>query len=305
MKTTRKLLGTALAFAFAAILAGCGDDSSTSGGNGGNGGNAADNVKKQQALEQAAEMQAAIAQAIATGDYSALDQYGIDEDCAQDSVCLKGKIAEGLDAVGIPGLSGACMLDADCFQAWSDSVAASVDWAFSGNKDYDNGCSYVGAGMVCQEILWNSSDTAAARRGAQECAALQSGYAAQYGEISVGPCSKKKNKCTISSHKDSRLALFDAEYGTSDVACQDVDDDEGGDDDEYAWGYMEMDGGACYEVHTLASQLGADGGMYQAGQCPSEYSVACVRALDPSGSYVQFKITTSSSYTCAQLMGGE
>ena len=400
----KKLLGIALALAAAALI-GCGDDSSSSGPDNGGNGNGGENVKKQQALEQAAEMQAAVAQAIATGDYSALDQYGIDEDCAKDTVCLQGKIAEGLDAVGIPGLSGACMLDADCFQAWSDSVAASVSWAFSGNKDYDNGCSYDGAGMVCQEVLWNSSDTAAARQGASQCAALQSGYAAQYGEVSVGPCSKKKSKCTISSHKDPRLALFDAEYGTSDLACQDVDDDEGGeggeggnttpmkngaymhqsavsyqcielydepdyidmmvsngvyqsgkcgsefttgcekdfnseggymqvkltadapidchgdrigggsgysgsegddgdDDDEYAWGYAEMDGGACYEVHTLASQVGGNG-IYKAGQCPAKYSVACELEGDPEESSEQFKLTTSSSYTCAMLAGDE
>ena len=400
----KKISCMAMAFAAALALSACGDDSSTSsGGNGGNGGKADDNVKNQQALQQATEMQAAIAQAIATGDYSGLDQYGIDEDCAQDSVCLKGKIAEGLDAVGIPGLTGACMLDADCFQAWSDSVAASVDWAFSGNKDYDNGCSYVGAGMVCQEVLWNSSDTAAARQGAQECAALQSGYAAQYGNISVGPCSKKSSKCTLNSHKDPRLALFEAEYGTNDLACQDAGDDEGDDDggngnvepmkngaymhsvssyqcielyddpefidmmvsngmyqsgkcgsefttacdkdynseggyiqtkltanspvdcygeynghnggyeggddgddgeDEYAWGYLELDGGACQEVHTLASQVGGNG-VYKAGQCPSKYSVACELEGDPDESSEQWKLTTSSSYTCAMLLGEE
>ena len=391
----KKISGMALAFAAALALSACGDDSSSSGPDNGGNGNGGANVKKQQALEQAAEMQAAVAQAIATGDYSSLAQYGIDEECAQDTVCLQGKIAESLDAIGIPGLSGECMLDADCFSAWQDSLAASVSWAFSGNADYDNGCSYDGAGMVCQEVLWNSSDSAAARQGASECAALQSGYAAQYGEVSVGPCSKKKSKCTISSHKDARLALFEAEYGTSDLACQDVDDDEGGeggeggnttpmkngayahldgvsnctevyddpdyvttvwvgmlgytagkcdskysvacdldvsgdgattqtkltpdspigcgvysegddgdDDDEYAWGYTEMDGGACYEVHTLASQVGA-GGVFQAGQCPSKYSVACELEGDPEESSEQYKLTTSSSYTCAMLAGDE
>ena len=399
----KKISGMAMAFAAALALSACGDDSSSSGPNNGGNGNGGENVKKQQALEQAAEMQAAVAQAIATGDYSALAQYGIDEECAQDTVCLQGKIAESLDAIGIPGLSGECMLDADCFSAWQDSLAASVSWAFSGNADYDNGCSYDGAGMVCQEVLWNSSDSAAARQGASQCAALQSGYAAQYGEVSVGPCSKKKSKCTISSHKDPRLALFDAEYGTSDLACQDVDDDEGGeggegeggnntpmkngaymhqnsadyqcielyddpdyvadmvnmgiyesgkcgseftiacekdfnndggymqtklsanslwdcygnrvgddggwsgsegDDDEYAWGYAEMDGGACYEVHTLSSQVGGNG-IYKAGQCPAKYSVACELEGDPSESSEQFKLTTSSSYTCAMLAGDE
>ena len=322
MKTTRKLLGTALTFAFAAILAGCGDDGSSSssgpdnGGNGGGSGNAADNVKKQQALEQAAEMQAAIAQAIATGDYSSLDQYGIDEDCAQDSVCLKGKIAEGLDAVGIPGLTGACMLDADCFQAWSDSVAASVDWAFSGNKDYDNGCSYVGAGMVCQEVLWNSSDTAAARQGAQECAALQSGYAAQYGNISVGPCSKKSNKCTLNSHKDPRLALFEAEYGTNDLACQDAGDDEGDDDGGNGnvepmknGAYAHMDGiSNCTEVYDNPDYV-ADVwvGMlgYTAGKCASKYSVACDLDVSGDGSTTQQKLTPDAPVGCEGSSGSE
>ena len=80
--------------------------------------------------------------------------------------------------------------------------------------------------------------------------------------------------------------------------------DDGDDDDEYAWGYTEMDGGACYEVHTLASQVGG-AGIYQAGQCPSKYSVACELEGDPTESSEQFKLTTSSSYTCAMLAGDE
>lgn len=315
----KKISCMAMAFAAALALSACGDDSSTSsGGNGGNGGKADDNVKNQQALQQATEMQAAIAQAIATGDYSALDQYGIDEDCAQDSVCLKGKIAEGLDAVGIPGLSGACMLDEACFQNWSDSVAASVDWGFSGNKDYDNGCSYVGAGMVCQEVLWNSSDTAAARQGAQECAALQSGYAAQYGNISVGPCSKKSSKCTLNSHKDPRLALFEAEYGTNDLACQDVDDDEGGEGGEGEGGsntpmkngaYAHMDGiSNCTEVYDNPDYV-ADVwvGMlgYTAGKCASKYSVACDLDVSGDGSTTQQKLTPDAPVGCEGYSGSE
>ena len=304
----KKISCMAMAFAAALALSACGDDSSTSsGGNGGNGGKADDNVKNQQALQQATEMQAAIAQAIATGDYSSLDQYGIDEDCAQDSVCLKGKIAEGLDAVGIPGLTGACMLDADCFQAWSDSVAASVDWAFSGNKDYDNGCSYVGAGMVCQEVLWNSSDTAAARQGAQECAALQSGYAAQYGNISVGPCSKKSNKCTLNSHKDPRLALFEAEYGTNDLACQDAGDDEGDDDGGNAepmknGAYMHQKSTSyqCIELYDEPDfiDMMVSNGVYQSGKCGSEFTTGCEKDFNSEGGYVQVKLTADSPIDC-------
>ena len=312
----KKISGMALAFAAALALSACGDDSSSSGPDTGGNGNGGENVKKQQALEQAAEMQAAIAQAIATGDYSALDQYGIDEDCAQDSVCLKGKIAEGLDAVGIPGLSGACMLDVDCFDAWQDSLAASVSWAFSGNADYDNGCSYNGAGMVCQEVLWNSSDSAAARQGASECAALQSGYASQYGDVSIGPCSKKKNKCTISSHKDNRLALFEAEYGTSDVACQGVDDDEGGEGGEGGnntpmknGAYAHLDGVSnCTEVYddpdyVTTVWVGMLG--YTAGKCDSKYSVACDLDVSGDGSTTQTKLTPDSPIGCGVYSEGD
>ena len=65
-----------------------------------------------------------------------------------------------------------------------------------------------------------------------------------------------------------------------------------------------MDGGACYEVHTLSSQVGGNG-IYKAGQCPAKYSVACELEGDPEESSEQFKLTTSSSYTCAMLAGDE
>ncbi|MBP5188933.1 MAG: hypothetical protein J6Z50_07365 [Fibrobacterales bacterium] len=304
----KKLLGIALALAAAALI-GCGDDSSSGPDNGGKGGSASDNVKKQQALQQAAEMQAAIAQAIATGDYSGLDQYGIDEDCVQDSVCLKGKIAEGLDEIGIPGLSGECMLDAACFQNWSDSVAASVSWAFSGNNDYDNGCSYAGAGMVCEEILWNSSDTAAARKGAQECAALQSSYVAQYGELSVGPCNKKKNKCTLESGKDRQLAYFSAQYGTNDMVCQDVGGDgEGGEGGNGSTepmkngAYMHQNSAdyQCIELYDDPDYVAdmVNMGIYESGKCGSEFTIACEKDFNNDGGYMQTKLSANSLWDC-------
>ncbi len=74
MKTTRKLLGTALAFAFAAILAGCGDDGSSSssgpdnGGNGVGGGLLIDGSD----VEKTKEVARKIGNALQTGDYSEL-----------------------------------------------------------------------------------------------------------------------------------------------------------------------------------------------------------------------------------------
>ena len=231
MKTTRKLLGTALAFAFAAILAGCGDDGASSssgpdnGGNGGGGGLLIDGSD----VEKTKEVARKIGNALQTGDYSELAEYGIDAACARDDACMSLGIGRMLEAAGVTGIEPECLLDEECFGPWMDSVYGAADWSFSGDPLYDNACHLFTSNGFCVEMAWNSTvvDAEDNQDYRTACGALDAflpmGGGVASSNTLIGRCPAKKILCTLES--ESETGWIEATYGSTDAACGKKDKD--------------------------------------------------------------------------------
>ena len=215
MKTTLKLLGTALAFALVAILAGCGDDSSSGPNNGGKGSSSA--VQKTQ------EIARKIGSAMQTGDFSEVEKYGIDAECAQDDACMSRGIGRMLEAAGVTGIDGDCLLDEECFGPWMDSVYGAADWSFSGDSLYDNACHLFTSNDLCFEMAWNADMLDAEDRQAYQtaCGAIDAflpmGASLASSDILVGRCPAKKIRCTVES--EAEPGGLEAKYGTTESVC--------------------------------------------------------------------------------------
>ena len=144
----KKLAASALAFATALALFACGDDSSTSSGGGGSANYAA---RKTQEIAQK------IGNAMQTGDFSELEKYGIDAECARDDACMSIGIGRMLQEAGIGDIEPECLLDEECYGPWMDSVYGAADWTISGDPLYDNACHVSTSEGICLELAWNSA----------------------------------------------------------------------------------------------------------------------------------------------------
>ena len=219
----KKLAASALAFATALALFACGDDSSTSSGGGGSANYAA---RKTQEIAQK------IGNAMQTGDFSELEKYGIDAECARDDACMSIGIGRMLQEAGIGDIEPECLLDEECYGPWMDSVYGAADWTISGDPLYDNACHVSTSEGICLELAWNSAlvDAEDAQDYRTACGTLDAfvqpmmgGAGVSASDVKVGRCPAKKILCTLES--ESETGWIEATYGSTDVACGKKDKD--------------------------------------------------------------------------------
>ena len=313
----KKLATSALVFAIALALFACGDDSSTSSGGGGSSANYA--ARKTREIAQK------IGNALQTGDFSELEKYGIDAECARDDACMSIGIGRMLQEAGVGDIEPECLLDEECYGPWLDSVYGAADWTIFGDQLYDNACHVTTSEGICTEIAWNSAliDAEDVQDYKTACGTLDAflpmgGSSVSASDVQVGRCPSRKILCTLES--ESETGWIEAKYGTSRAVCGDkIDDgkDDGGKDGkDYACGaggtgkladgafFYEISSGSisCEEFYDSAEMverlLQAGGAIWSAGRCPSEYAACCSLQENDDGSSRQIKYRNASIAAC-------